>query len=422
MKKLSLFFLIMLLLPINAGCLGAVPLDAYKYVSSLGVDIGESKAYSITFLVQSEANESSTQSAAGEALVLGADGDDLFDAITTVHMGAPYQLNFERLNTIIFSKEAAEAGCLEKLGRVALNALNIRQSVKLLICLCPARTYLQGMAGAGMQNMTKLQQSLLKNYNEEGISPIINYSLVHEAAEGGRIDPVLSLGALDTSAAQAAKAESAALSSEAGEKNGEGSEKTGQEGQTSQEAEAQYTTEGVLRFGGMSIYASGAALFDRWQFAGVLNGFDTRFLLMGRGEFQRGRLQVPYGDDRLTIFLANTGLYETEMELGEVPKARVSLLFTCEVLQDDQGVSEAGWEQGLRQAVEEYLEAEISRVFAQCQALNSDAMGMGRVASRHFSTVEEWEAYNWKTKYPQMEASFHVRLTPLDENITSGLE
>lgn len=424
MRTFSLLVACIMLGCLLCGCLGPVSLDEYKYVASIGVDAGEAQTYAFTFLLQSEASDSSSQSAAGKAILVGAEGEDLFHAITTVHMGVPYQLNFERLNTIVFAKDMAEQGALSSMSRVSLNALNIRQSVKLVVSLCAAKDFLAGMAGAGMQNLTKLQYSLLRNYNEEGTSPLINYSLVHEAVEGGRLDPVITLGGLDESAVEKGKEESGLESQSAAqaESQQDGGEQAQQEGQPQTEPEAETTTEGIPRLGGMAVYAAGAALFDGWNMVGVLDSYDTRFLLMGAGQFVRGSVSIPYEDSRLTILLADTGAYRAEVETGERPKGEVSLLLTCEVLQDDQRISKQGWENGLRQASEAYIEAELERVFGLCQALNCDAMGIGRAASRNFAYAADWEAYDWKGKYPQLELAFHVRLVPLDDNINAGLE
>ena len=428
MRTCSLVLAGSLLACLLGGCLGPVSLDEYKYVASIGVDVGQAETYAFTFLLQSEANDSGSQSAAGKAILVGAEGEDLFHAITTVHMGVPYQLNFERLNTIVFSKETAEQGALSSMSRVSLNALNIRQSVKLLVSLCTARDFLDGMAGAGMQNMTKLQYSLLRNYHEEGTSPLINYSLVHEAVEGGRLDPVITLGGLDESAVEKDKEGEDSQDSQDSQDSRDTSQEDGQQEkaeQGEQPGQAQggeTTTEGIPRLGGMAVYAAGVALFDGWNMVGVLDSYDTRFLLMGAGQFVRGSLSIPYEDSSLTILLADTGAYRAQVETQEQPKGEVSLLLTCEVLQDDQRLSKRGWENGLKQAAEAYIEAELERVFRLCQSLHCDAMGIGRAASRNFSRAADWEAYGWKEKYPQLELSFQVRLVPLDDNINAGLE
>lgn len=54
-----------------------------------------------------------------------------------------------------------------------------------------------------------------------------------------------------------------------------------------QEEQEKYTTGGVRRLGGMSPYVAGTALFDGWYMKGTLSGYDTMFLLLGRGELKR---------------------------------------------------------------------------------------------------------------------------------------
>ena len=382
-------------------------------------------------LVQSVQNDSTSQSGAGESILLGAEGEDIFDVINTVSMGVPYRLNFERANTIVFSKEAAEAGVLQRMTRVELNSLNIRQSVKLIVSLCPARSFLQGMAGAGMQNITKLQYSVYHSYVEDAATPMINYSLLHEAAEGERLDAAIALGGLDVSAVEQAKESAETLRSENAEKSGEGggdskggesSEGENQAAQDQQGEKSEYTTEGVSRLGGMAAYAGGAALFSGWNMVGVLDNYDARFLLMGSGQFKHGWVRVPYKESELLVYLTSTGARKAEIDLTDSPHVNLEVYFTCEVLQDVEAYSREGWDQGLKSAAQAYIEEEILRVFALCQGLNSDAMGFGRDASKHFSTVGSWENYGWKERYKEMTLAVEVHLTPKNNNVTSDLK
>ena len=64
----------------------------------------------------------------------------------------------------------------------------------------------------------------------------------------------------------------------------------------------------------------------------------------------------------------------------------------------------------------------MARVFNICRELNSDAFGFGEYASTQFSDIVSWEGYDWKSKYPLMEAEFCVKLELADENVTTRLE
>ena len=55
------------------------------------------------------------------------------------------------------------------------------------------------------------------------------------------------------------------------------------------------------------------------------------------------------------------------------------------------------------------LDFRIETFLAVCRTMN-------------FTRAADWEAYDWKAKYPQLELTFHVKLVPLDDNINAGLE
>ena len=49
--------------------------------------------------------------------------------------------------------------------------------------------------------------------------------------------------------------------------------------------------------------------------------------------------------------------------------------------------------------LESHLEQMLVRVFTALRGANSDAMGFGRLAAKRFTTVEAWEAFDWKAAY-----------------------
>ncbi len=399
------------------GCLGPVQADDYIYVVGIGFDRGQQYRYNVSFLVQTETG-GNTQSAQGGAEVLSAEGDTVHDAIVTLHAGGPFRMNFSRVNTLFFSEEIARAGDMRELSELAFNAMRMRHSVKLMVCLCEAKDVMQGMCMDNSPNITKVQFNVFQNYSGEGITVVTNYSQFMAGIREWRQDSAVMLAGIDTTAVQQQNAEAEKItgsSGGAGNSGGSSSENT--------EEKQEFTTQGVIRTGGMSPYIAGAALFDGWYMKGVINGNDTKYLLLARGDFEQGMIKVPYGSGRWAVlFLRNAKQPDIKLTLGDVPEAEVDIELSCSVLQYVGDTAGVKWKGDMQETTQRYIEQELERVFAICRGLNSDAMGFGQNGAMQFRDTGEWERYNWKTRYPTMQARFEVKLELMDESLSGRIE
>lgn len=63
----------------------------------------------------------------------------------------------------------------------------------------------------------------------------------------------------------------------------------------------------------------------------------------------------------------------------------------------------------------EYLEDSIRSVIEKSQSLNTDPFNFGRMAVKHFLTINEWENYNWNEKFKvakvDVKVDFKIRRT-----------
>ena len=419
MRRAALMIILMLCL-ISCGCMGAVQADDYIYVVGIGFDRGQQYRYNVSFLVQTESG-GNTQSAQGGAEVLSAEGDTVHDAIVTLHAGGPFRMNFSRVNTLFFSEEIARSGDMQELSDLAFNAMRMRHSVKLMVCLCEARDLMQGMCMDNAPNITKVQFSVFQNYSSEGITVITNYSQFMACIREQRMDGVVMLGGIDTTAVyqQNKEAEEMTGSSGSGGSGGGGGSSSGGGSEQKQE----FTTDGVKRTGGMSPFISGAALFDGWYMKGVISGEDTKYLLLMRGEFEQGMVTVPYGQGKWAVlFLRNAKKPDIELTLGEIPSAQVDIELSCSVLQYVGDTAGMRWKGDMQETTQRYLEEELERVFNICKGLNCDAVGFGQQAAMQFGSSLEWEGYQWKQRYPHMQAKFSVKLELMDESLSGRVE
>ena len=283
MKKASLLALAAVC-GMFCGCLGAVQADDYIYVVGIGFDRGQQYRYNVSFLIQTETG-GNTQSAQGGAEVLSAEGDTVHDAITTLHAGGPFRLNFSRVNTLFFSEELARSGDIRELSDLAFNAMRMRHSVKLMVCMCEAKSLMQGLCMDNSPNITKVQFSVFQNYSNEGITTVTNYSQFMACIRERWQDAAVMLGGIDTTAVHRQNSETQEMTGSSGGGSGGSSPGGGASSGGDPQQKQEFTTEGVIRTGGMSPYISGAALFDGWYMKGVINGEDTRYLLLACGDF-----------------------------------------------------------------------------------------------------------------------------------------
>lgn len=425
MKRKLMCLVLAAMMLVCTGCLNPSALDQYSYVMSIGVDMGKQMRFNVTFLVQKE-DESAEGKTSGGAIYLTAEGDTLLEALETCHKGVPTTLSFSRINSINFSSEVAEAGLIEEFMSFSLDSLSMRQSVRLLITQGKAEDFLKGMTMGGKENIAKIQMSLKSFYEMSGIFSLTNFALLIEAIDSRRLDVTLSLCGVDESVQppQQQSGNSQGTGDGSGSDAGTGGGGTNQnaaQGGASGAEDKKDTTAGVFRSGGMKAYVSGSALFDGWKMVGTLNAPDTQLMLIARGEFKQGKI---------TFKGIGDGILEGRFELIESPKiktntqdglfAEFDISLRCSIITDTAEVTRSMSGEAIEQAMAAQLEEGLERVFLGCRSLNSDAFHLGRVFSKNFILISEWESFDWKSRYKDVNASFNVKVK-LDGRYSPGL-
>ncbi len=396
-NKLSLLLLLLLFLPFHSGCLDGVSLDSYGYVLSIGVDEGETEKYNVSFLLQKEGDSQESQTGAG-SYVISAEGGDLFEAVRIAHAGLPFELNFSRVNFLLFSDAVASSNRMDEFLRFSFDLMKIRQSAKLLIVRGKCSDYLQGLSSTDQPNVAKRQYSYFRTYQTEGIIMMTNHAEFREAVLSGTFDAVLPVGEVDASITAEAGANAPKTDLPINDKD---------------------TTGGVRRTGGLRSYLLESALFDGERLAGFLDADDTEMILMACGNFERGffSLQDEFGTTGFVLIAA--GEPQVSITLGDAPHASVRIPLYAQIEFDTGNTARQRWESELKAELEAHLSQELSRVFLQCRALDSDAMRFGTHAVKQFASRDAWRDYAWKEKYKSMTADFSATVMLSDRIISN---
>lgn len=381
-----------------AGCISYVAIDEYGYVMTVGVDKGETYDYRFCFIVQVEGASQGESDA--ENVVLSAEGNNIYDAVAVVEVGVPYQLNFGRANYMLFSKEVAETGYIARFIDESFKNLGVRRSTKLMVVLGDSLDYCTGVVSKDNPNTSKRQYSILRDYVSEGLTPITNIAMFTQNVNAKRGDNIVTLGATDDSIPN--------------------EEITG----SSQDSELNpnSTTAGVERTGGLRAYYMGCAVFDGGTMKGVLSGRDTEIILMAKGMFRAGRITLHHegGEGHMVLLLKGGGKPKVELSIGgDAPYAKMSVRLQCHIECGEEDMDYNKWNREVKPMLEDYMEREIERVFTLCRGMNSDAYEIGKYAAMKFHSAEEWEQYDWKSRYPELNMEFDVSLYVENEEINS---
>lgn len=402
-KIACVFLLLVMIASLTAGCLDATQLDEYSYVMAIGVDVGEIKKYYVSFLIQMEGTTQQSEAGKGE-MVLAAEGDSLFEAVTVAELTISDKLNFMRTNYVAFSLDVAKTQLMGDFLSASLNELGIRRSANLFVTLISCSDYFKGLNSLKEPSVAKRQYGLYISNEYTGLLPLTSLSLYKEAVSGGRFDVMVPTGSIDTSNETESGVES--------EKDGGGTEASGSKGSG--------TTAGVNRDGGLDSYPYGCAVFHEGYLAGVLNGKDTQFLLMASGGFTKGPVYYKNSESEYAFLLEALKTPKVVFENGETPRADITIVLTGRVEADTAGNIVYIWESSLKREFEQYIEDELMRVFLICRDMGSDVLGFGRYASMECANIRQWEETNWKERYKKMEVSFHVTVKPENTMITES--
>ncbi|MBQ9949742.1 MAG: hypothetical protein IJO93_03350 [Clostridia bacterium] len=389
-KKPVCFLLILVNTLSLCSCLGAVSLEKYGYVLTIGLDTGKRYKYSISFLMENEVEESE-QKTASKINIITAEGDNIYDAIYIAESGLPYRLNFSRTNYIVISYEIAANDEIMELFSTSWAMLKLRTSANMIVANATASEFIEGLNYSSSVNATKLESNLIDFYENEGLSSMMSITSFMSAIESSRYDAVLPLGGTDTSVDSPPEKDSD-------------------------------TTEGSERKGGMISYTLGAALFSDSVLCGVLSGRENQILLLIQGKLKGSVIQFTRADGtKYSVRIGNAELPRIKVDLsGDKIRLHYSLLVSAVLEQDNSSKvvekmrKEGKLTEDMDMQIREFLHSACKTVFEQCRDVGCDAAGVGKSVCKEFKTVKEWEEFDFRSRLSDVECDFDIRIELAD--------
>lgn len=381
-RLISFCLLCVACLFVFCSCLGPTSLEKYGYVLTLGIDEGKVYKYNVSFLLESEITDSQ-QNNTSKTNIIAAEGDNIFEAIYTAEAGLPFRLNFSRMNYTVVSFEIAKKDKIVEFFSASWANLKIRTSSNIIISQDTAYSFINGLNYASGINVTKLENSLIDFYYNEGLTAITSITEFMSASQSERFDAVVPLGATDTSVKD--------------EKN------------------KSDTTGGVYRTGGMTSYTLGAALFSNSKLCGTISGKEVQILLLMQGELKGANTQFTRKDgSTYTVLIGNSGPVKRNITIDKNGRISAQIVISMSVsLKQDSSFYEKDkvrkydtFTKEMKEQISNYIITSCRMLTNNFKMLGCDSLGIGKYTSMKFSTVKEWESFDFRSHIKDIEYSF----------------
>ena len=406
MHKIILILILGVLLLNITSCYDADEIDELLFVTAMGVDQGISDKWRLTLVFPSMQEggggqeQSEGGSNTGEQNIVSIDAPTFFTGINMLNTSLPKKLDFSQTQLIVINDEIARNGeigqFIAPLGRFE----QIRKSAHVYVVKGKSLDLLKEFQPIPGTTLSKSFQLYPEIAESSGFFPHIPFEDFYESIKSHSRSAILPLTAKN---------------------DFKNFEKSGKPWGTEFKTGGSYIAGEIPRTGQSKIDVFGTAVFDGHQMVGTLNGDETRFLLMARGEFKRGLFTIP---DPKKPELA----LPLDVRIGKRPAIKVSLRDSKPVInlkvQLDGDIlavqSMIDYEQPsqkklLEQEFQKVAQSGIEDVIRKCQRLNADVFNFGDYAARSFLTIGDFEKYNWNSRFKdaqvKVDVSFIIRRT-----------
>lgn len=385
---------LLLLLPLLAGCWNRVEIEQGAYVLAVGIDEGKSGLYAITVMIAKPgalAGKDGGDSHQPPVLITTVEAPSLAGAQIILHGYVGREVLYYHAQAIFVHESLARERGLPFLDGL-LRFRQMRETAFVVVTREPAAEVMKKLKPELDKNPIQYLELLTYHHRNTASLPATS-----------QVSAVAAL--LNVGYAQPLTYYAAAVDEEAKSRQGLSSD------------EVRFAAGELPRRGGTPVEMIGAAAFRGSRMVGVLDGVETRALLMLQNQFYTAHAAFhdPRQPDHYVIVHLSQGR-PTRIwveRLGERPAIRAEVILEAEVVAIPSGIdySEPAAQTELEQAIARELQETMNSVISRTQEWGSDVVGFGRHAIRRFPTAQAWEAYDWPSRYPEAEIHASVRVS-----------
>lgn len=408
---LFLVLVSLIILPLHtSGCYGRRELEDMSIATIVGVDKGEFKPLLVTTVIAlpSKALRGGMGGGGGggedtqATLILSAEGNTFLDALTQVTTMTSRLATTAHTQLVIIGEDIARKDAGVILDVFSRN-LEFRHNTLVTVSRGRAVEFIREFKSPEEAEPSEYLVKLLLSCNLElGICPLISVHDFLIAYDTSELEPWAPYFALASTSPADEKDVSEGRSSNQKSKDGTSSEK-------------QDTT---------IVTILGAAVFKKTgseiKMVGVLDTRETMGVNILRGDFKRGYMEIamPNQPDKHTTLAFHH--LSTSVRTSKQADVVFAIRFTASVEETtarELDVSPEYHEKVVRTAERE-MESLLTRSWSRLQAFDSDVTDLGMTVRKHFKTLQEWDEFDWPSKFKGVRAGYDVRISVLTSGFT----
>lgn len=410
------------------------------YVLALGIDVGEKSEIKITAQFSRNrvfASEGGSSDESSSIVLVSAEADSIFSGINLINSYIGKEINLAHCSVVIFSEEIAKKGISRHIYTL-MNNEELRPSTDLVVSKCTASEYLSNVK----PNLEKLTTQYYDTFSVTSkftgyISNITIGELFYHISSD-TCNATAILGGLNATAREEKKSKednssSKSSSSESSSSKNSGGGESYSDGSSSQlESELPenvLTNPNELVAGESSIQGGrgteniGLAVFNDDKMCGELTAMEAVCYALIRNNIDNCIISIdspfePSKKVELNILPSKKTKFNVDIK-DDIPYISVKLFLDADILTLDNNIDYESNEalKKFSESARNYLKSEVSDYLTKIsKEYGVDIHGFCNKGATHFSTIPEWEEYNWLEKFKKAEFDVSV-----DIDVSSSL-
>lgn len=398
-KRIGCIVIAAILLIMSTGCIDSSETDDNIYAISIGIDKGSYNNVIVTVQYPTYKNGSSssgeTSKGGGGANVHSIEAPGVLEGLNLLNMAISRRVSLKQTKLLVISEKVARQGLANYIAPFS-RYREPRRSMSVIVTNSNAVDFIKENKANIGTSITKSIELMQMQSKVTGFFPDIKF---YDFYQG-----------IFNSYGQG-------IATYAGVNNFSKLLLNGDSGSTATIINPNYSPGSLPRIGITKREFVGTAVFNGDKMVGSLNPWETRYLLLLTGKFDRGMFVIY---DKLSP----DNVISFELKLARKPKIKgkfenkkpviyIDLYLEGDIagIQSRINYSNVNLIENLNDQIRNYLQADIMKTIVKTQKkFKSDVFQFGTKFAGYFPTIQEWEAYNWLKHYEDAKINLNVKV------------